>query len=246
MDVTETNNAFDATGTLISAFGFASGDTLTMHWTAKDGTEGYAGYTIATSAKNITSLLAAINGISSFDGTAAWTSGTGLTITADVSGASSLDLVISNGTTSFNLATTTEGKDGQVKIHFGTGNEGAEDFYYVDAQNMTKGAGGLNISGLSISTQASAAATLGVVDAAIIAKDTARAHFGAMINRLEATVSNLTLQTENIQAAESQISDVDVAFEMTQFMNTQIKAQAAVAMLAQANATPQLALSLLG
>ena len=245
MDATETNDAFTSTGTLVSAFGFASGDTLTLHWTAKDGTEGYAGYTMATSAKNVTSLLAAINGITSFDGTAAWTSGTGLTITADASGASSLDLVISNGTTSFNLATTTEGKDGQVKIHFGTGSDSAEDFYYVNAQNMTKGSGGLNISGLSIATQASAAATLSVVDAAIVTKDTARAHFGAMINRLAATVANLTIQAENIQAAESQISDVDVAFEMTNFMNTQIKAQAGVAMLAQANSTPQLALRLL-
>ena len=72
-----------------------------------------------------------------------------------------------------------------------------------------------------------------------------RAHFGSMMNRLQNTVSNLTIQTENIQAAESQISDVDVAFEMTQFINTQIKAQAAVAMLAQANTMPQMALQLL-
>ncbi len=78
-----------------------------------------------------------------------------------------------------------------------------------------------------------------------MAKDTGRAHFGAMMNRLENTVTNLTIQAENIQAAESQISDVDVAFEMTNFMNTQIKAQAAVAMLSQANTMPQMALSLL-
>ena len=67
-----------------------------------------------------------------------------------------------------------------------------------------------------------------------------------MMNRLENTVSNLTIQTENIQAAESQISDVDVAYEMTQFINNQIKAQAAVAMLAQANLIPQMAMTLLG
>jgi len=66
------------------------------------------------------------------------------------------------------------------------------------------------------------------------------------MNRLANTVSTLTIQAENIQAAESQISDVDVALEMTQFVNNQIKAQAAVAMLAQANTVPQLALTLLG
>jgi len=56
----------------------------------------------------------------------------------------------------------------------------------------------------------------------------------------------LTIQAENVQAAESQISDVDVAFEMTNFINLQIKSQAAVAMLAQANMLPQLAMSLIG
>jgi flagellin len=67
-----------------------------------------------------------------------------------------------------------------------------------------------------------------------------------MMNRLANTVSNITIQAENIQAAESQISDVDVALEMTRFVSNQIKAQAAVAMLAQANMLPQLALTLLG
>ena len=67
-----------------------------------------------------------------------------------------------------------------------------------------------------------------------------------MINRLENTVTNLTIQAENIQAAEAQISDVDVAFEMSRFVNNQIKTQAAVAMLAQANTMPQLAMQLLG
>jgi flagellin len=136
--------------------------------------------------------------------------------------------------------------EGQVKIHFGTGNNSSEDYYYINNQNMTKGSDGLNVSALSIATQASAQAALGTLDTAILSKDQGRAHFGAMINRLENTVSNLTIQAENIQAAESQISDVDVAFEMTRFMNTQIKAQAAVAMLAQANLMPQLAMSLMG
>ena len=104
---------------------------------------------------------------------------------------------------------------------------------------------GLNLDSLSISTQESAQASLSTIDSAILTKDQGRAQFGAVINRLESTVSNLIIQAENIQAAESQISDVDVAFEMTEFMNTQIKAQAAVAMLAQANMMPQLAMSLL-
>jgi flagellin len=105
---------------------------------------------------------------------------------------------------------------------------------------------GLGIDALNISTQHSAQAALDVINTAITAKDTGRAHFGAMMNRLSNTVTNLTVQSENIQAAESQISDVDVATEMTKFTNSQIKAQAAIAMLAQANSLPRMALSLLG
>jgi flagellin len=68
---------------------------------------------------------------------------------------------------------------------------------------------------------------------------------GGIANRLANTISNLSIQAENLQAAESRISDVDVASEMTEFVRNQILVQAAVAMLAQANALPQLALSLI-
>jgi len=132
----------------------------------------------------------------------------------------------------------------QVKIHFGTGNSSAEDYYYITGQNLT--GSGLGVASLSIASQTSAQGALATITSAITAKDTSRAHFGAMMNRLENTVTNLSIQAENIQAAESQISDVDVALEMTQFINNQIKAQAAVAMLAQANMVPQMAISLLG
>jgi flagellin len=132
----------------------------------------------------------------------------------------------------------------QIKIHFGTGSSSAEDYYYITAQNVTSSA--LGISDLSLLGQDSAQAALSAIDAAILTKDAARAHFGGMMNRLQNTVINLTTQAENLQAAESQISDVDVAHEMTIFVNNQIKAQAAVAMLAQANSMPQMALTLLG
>ena len=77
-------------------------------------------------------------------------------------------------------------------------------------------------------------------------KTKARAYYGAMQNRLENTVSNLTIQAENLQAAESRISDVDVATEMTQFVRNQILTQSAVAMLGQANSMPQMAMQLIG
>ncbi|HCO12361.1 MAG TPA: flagellin, partial [Desulfonauticus sp.] len=72
-----------------------------------------------------------------------------------------------------------------------------------------------------------------------------RASLGALQNRLQNTITNLQIQAENLQAAESRISDVDVATEMTEFVRQQILTQSAVAMLAQANSLPRMALQLI-
>ncbi len=140
---------------------------------------------------------------------------------------------------------------GQLKVHFGSGNDSSEDYYYVQINNSTASALGVGIgsgtgSGASISTQALAQASLDVLQTAIISKDKIRANLGALQNRLENTVSVLEIQAENVQAAESRISDVDVATEMTQFVRNQILTQAAVSMLSQANSLPRMALSLIG
>ena len=73
-----------------------------------------------------------------------------------------------------------------------------------------------------------------------------RSKLGAYQNRLDYTISNLTSTTTNLTSAESRIRDVDVASEMMEFTRNQIVTQAATSMLAQANALPQNALSLLG
>ena len=91
-----------------------------------------------------------------------------------------------------------------------------------------------------------AQASLEAIDQAITSKDKNRAELGAMQNRLQATISNLEIQGENLQASESRISDVDVATEMTEYTKQQIITQSAVAMLSQANSLPQMALSLIG
>ena len=134
---------------------------------------------------------------------------------------------------------------GGVTIHFGTGASATEDYYSVTIGKATSSALGVDTSNISISATANARTALMAIDSAISSKDKIRANLGAMQNRLEATVSNLTIQAENLQAAESQISDVDVATEMTEFVRNQVMAQAGVAMLAQANALPQMALTLL-
>ncbi|MDR2825312.1 MAG: flagellin [Deltaproteobacteria bacterium] len=140
---------------------------------------------------------------------------------------------------------------GALKVHFGAGNDSAEDYYYINIGNSTASALGVGNqsaqnAGYSISTQQAAQVALDALNEAIISKDKIRAHLGALQNRLENTISNLQIQAENIQAAESRISDVDVSTEMTEFVRNQVLSQAGVAMLSQANSLPQMALQLIG
>lgn len=100
-------------------------------------------------------------------------------------------------------------------------------------------------AGRNIRNQENAQAALEAIDRAVIKKDQNRAHLGALQNRLENTIANLTIQAENLQAAESRISDVDVATEMTEFVRSQILTQAAVGMLSQANSMPQTLMTLI-
>ncbi|MCH7918470.1 MAG: flagellin, partial [Planctomycetes bacterium] len=104
---------------------------------------------------------------------------------------------------------------------------------------------GVTTAGLNIKTVDAATSALLRLATAIDTKDTARAAFGYKMNRLESTVSILDIQVENLMTAESRISDVDVATEMANLTSTQVLSQAGVAMLAQANAMPQMALTLL-
>ncbi|HUV40874.1 MAG TPA: flagellin, partial [Sedimentisphaerales bacterium] len=99
--------------------------------------------------------------------------------------------------------------------------------------------------GLNILTVEGATSALAKLDTAINAKDSARAAFGYKMNRLESTIAVLNIQSENLGTAESRISDVDVATEMANLTKAQVLSQAGVAMLAQANAMPQMALTLL-
>ena len=97
----------------------------------------------------------------------------------------------------------------------------------------------------SINSQDDAQKALAKVDVAILSKDTIRAHLGAMQNRLENTITNLTKQVENLQTSEAQISDIDIATEMTTFVRNQILTQSAIAMLSQANSMKEMALKLI-
>ncbi len=146
-----------------------------------------------------------------------------------------------NGTAAANGDVT-----GGVKIHFGSGNSRAEDYYFFRIGDMRTSSLGVGSEDVAVSTQHSAQLALERINTAIIRKENARAQLGAIQNRLENTITNISIQAENIQASESRISDVDVAQEMTEFTRNQILTQSAVGMLAQANSLPQMALRLIG
>ncbi|MBC3797064.1 hypothetical protein GH807_08390 [Acetobacterium tundrae] len=103
----------------------------------------------------------------------------------------------------------------------------------------------LGIDKLDLTTQSGADAAITTIDSAITNVSSERAKLGAVQNRLEHTINNLSTSSENATSAESRIRDVDMAKEMTEFTKNNILSQAAQSMLAQANKQPQNVLSLL-
>ena len=121
-------------------------------------------------------------------------------------------------------------------------NEGDEMVINIDAMNCQS----LGVNSAKVDTQEAASAAISTVDAAINQVSAQRAYLGAIQNRLDYKIANLDTSSENLTSAESQIRDVDMAKEMTEFTNANILQQAATSMLAQANSLPQNVLKLLG
>lgn len=110
-------------------------------------------------------------------------------------------------------------------------------------QNAAVGAG--SVAGVSVGTQAGAQKAVETIDKALEQINGTRAELGAVNNRLDFTVSNLSNVSENTSAARSRIVDADFAKETAELSRAQVLQQASQAMLAQANARPQQVLSLL-
>ena len=84
------------------------------------------------------------------------------------------------------------------------------------------------------------------LDMAINSKDTERTRLGAYVERLQNTIMNLQISSENAVRSESEIRDADIAAEMSNFIRSQILMQTGVAMLSQANMVPQIVAGLVG
>ncbi|MDV2886279.1 flagellin [Alkalihalophilus pseudofirmus] len=118
---------------------------------------------------------------------------------------------------------------------------------YTEIAGVTNGTDNGRVEfALDVSSHETATAAIKVINNAIEAVSAQRSDLGAFQNRLEHTISNLNNASENLQAAESRIRDVDMAREVMDMTKNNILAQASQAMLAQANQAPQAVLQLLG
>ena len=115
----------------------------------------------------------------------------------------------------------------------------------ITVQIGTVSPSSLGIQGVLLSNPGSARSALSVLDDAIEGVSAQRATLGSAQNRLQAAINNISTQFTNMSASNSRIRDVDVAEETAQMTREQILMQAGVAVLAQANQVPQLALQLL-
>ena len=106
-------------------------------------------------------------------------------------------------------------------------------------------AGGRAVGTIDVLSQNSALSSIAVIDGALNKVSMQRANLGALQNRIEATVTNLSNVVTNTQASRSRIMDADYATETTNLARSQIIQQAATAMLAQANQSAQTVLTLL-
>lgn len=139
---------------------------------------------------------------------------------------------------------------GSMWFHIGANMDQRERVYIgtMTGQGLgIQGPSGLphSASSLSLSTPDNANISIGVIDAALTKVSKQRADLGAYQNRLEYAQEGLAIGADNLQAAESQIRDVDMASEIVDFTTNQILVQSSTAMLSQANQQPQSVLQLL-
>lgn len=145
--------------------------------------------------------------------------------------------------TRFGNKTLLDGSGEELEYHVGPFSGEENIVRYKISADAT--ASTLGIDGLEVQDKDGARSTLEAVDAAIVKLGNLRADFGAVQSRLQATVSNLDIQNENLSAAKSRIRDADVAYESAEMASAQVLQNASVAVLANANQNGAAALRLL-
>jgi flagellin len=172
---------------------------------------------------------------------------TAATITLDDTAQDAHDLIPAAKTAFETAIAAADGDEAAIKTATDTYDGIIKDAADADILVLATGSDtkGLNINRINVSSAEAAKASTTALDDAIQTVSDARAELGAKQNRLDHTINNLSTTKENLADANSRIVDVDMAEEMTSFTKSNILAQAATSMLAQANQMPQSVLSLL-
>ena len=225
------------------------------------GANATASATAIASAIQAESSLAGLTVTDGADGTLTIENSTGADITFELTGGTDTDLTLGvhgfqeSGAASATVRTLEVAKsEGSVitghldystalpqTTTIGINSSGA----IASANNATMSTTTTTIATLDIGTASGAQSAIAVIDAALATVSSDRANLGAIQNRFESIVSNLSTNAENQSAARSRIMDADFAVETASLTRGQILQQAGIAVLAQANAAPQNVLALL-
>lgn len=148
--------------------------------------------------------------------------------------------------TKFNGKDLLNGQGDQMDLQIGIYNNEGLDRISYDPSSTSAKASDIGIDGLAVATKGGAQENLETLDKAIEKISGNRANLGALQNRLQSTISNLEVSTENLSAANSRIRDTDIAQQSAELARTNILSNSATSVLAQANQSNQGALRLVG
>jgi flagellin len=246
--VTASVEIAELSGTAVSSYGSdLSANTVRINGVA------IGAIKTATSASSRgNDIAAAINAVSNQTGVTATFETDGSVKLTSIDGRNiTVSSTVSKGTTGLGVGSGSEttyssvnlSSSSQAGITIGGADNGKAGF--IDQHKEATATAGAGVSSLDLTTRDGAEQAIGIVDAALANIDAARADLGAIQNRFESTISNLTNVSENVSAARSRIMDADFAAETAAMTKAQVMQQAGTAMLAQANQLPQIALSLL-
>jgi len=148
--------------------------------------------------------------------------------------------------TTFNERQLLSGEGEQMEFQIGIFNDEENDRLSYNPQNSSVRKQDIGIEGMNVSTKGDSQENLTKLDDAINVVNTNRANLGALQNRLNSTVRNLEIKTENMAEANSRIRDTDVALESANLAKANILTASSTAVLSQANASHNGALKLIG
>ena len=215
---------------------------------AADGTASINGVTVSLTATGTAGSgllnIAAINAVSNQTGVTATAGAAEAVVLSNTSGA---DIVIADGTTTFGGGPETFSAGIILAGAVADGAFTATGTFAVEAGSTALGAAQVDntLAGVDVLTGATANDALLTLDFALQQVTGLRAELGAVQTRFESTISNLSINTENLSAARSRIRDADFAAETAELTRNQILQQAGISILSQANAQPQNVLALL-